>query len=147
MSDNVPASEWHPYIYTFRVGYADTDKMGFLHHSRYAVYAEWARTEYLRFTGESYKQWEDEGFLLPVVGIEFEFGAPARYDDIVEVHTEIVSVTRLRLNFDYEFRSAASGAVLSKAKSRHVFMDASGRPRRIEARRESLLRACMRPTP
>ena len=145
MSDIEPAPEWHPYIHNFRVGYADTDKMGFLHHSRYAVYAEWARTEFLRSTGESYKQWEDEGFLLPVVGLEFNFGAPARYDDIVEVHTEIVSATRLRLHFDYEFRNATTGEILCSAQSRHVFMGCDGRPRRIDAERAARLAACMRP--
>jgi len=47
-----------------RVRYAETDRMGYLHHSVYPIYFEQGRTELLRLQGLSYRVMEDEGFLL-----------------------------------------------------------------------------------
>src|SRR5262245_52191276 len=49
---------------TIRVRYAETDRMGLLHHANYLVYFEQGRTELLRSLGHSYKDLEDQGFLL-----------------------------------------------------------------------------------
>ncbi len=38
-----------------RVRYAETDRMGFLHHANYLVYFEQGRTELLRARGLAYK--------------------------------------------------------------------------------------------
>src|SRR6201984_3764776 len=47
-----------------RVRYAETDRMGLLHHANYLVYFEQARTELLRSLGYTYKDLEDQGYLL-----------------------------------------------------------------------------------
>ena len=41
---------------TIRVRYAETDRMGLLHHANYLVYFEQARTELLRQIGGNYKE-------------------------------------------------------------------------------------------
>ncbi len=38
-----------------RVRYAETDRMGLLHHANYLIYFEQARTELLRDVGYSYR--------------------------------------------------------------------------------------------
>src|SRR5262249_37317225 len=48
---------------TIRVRYAETDRMGLLHHANYLVYFEQGRTELLRGLGKSYRELEDQGFL------------------------------------------------------------------------------------
>jgi acyl-CoA thioester hydrolase len=47
-----------------RVRYAETDRMGFLHHANYFVYFEMGRTELLRQRGLSYRDVEDAGHFL-----------------------------------------------------------------------------------
>ena len=47
-----------------RVRYAETDSMGYLHHSRYAVFMEMGRTELLRQTGVNYRDLEAAGILF-----------------------------------------------------------------------------------
>ena len=44
-----------------RVRYAETDRMGLLHHANYLVYFEQGRTELLRSQGFAYKDLEDGG--------------------------------------------------------------------------------------
>ena len=54
---------------TIRVRYAETDRMGLLHHATYFVYFEMGRVELLRQRGLSYRDLEDDGYLLVVVEI------------------------------------------------------------------------------
>ncbi len=136
-----------PFRYRFRIGYAETDQMGFLHHARFAVHMESARTELLRSLGESYKQWEAEDCLLPLVGLELEFRSPGRYDDLVDVETVLVAATRLRLEFAYVFRRVDGDELLARGSTRHVFMGRDGRPRRITPERLALLQSSVVPSP
>lgn len=135
-----------PFRYRFRIGYAETDQMGFLHHARFAVHMESARTELLRSLGETYKRWEAEDCLLPLVGLEVQFASPGRYDDLVDVETVLVAATRLRLEFAYVFRRVDGDQLLARGTTRHVFMGRDGRPRRIPPDRLALLLPTVRPS-
>ncbi len=121
----------HPeFVYTVRVSYADTDAMRFVHHARYLVYFECARTELLRATGSSYAEWERLGYLLPVTRAEVDFRRPAYYDDLLEIGVQITKLDVLRLAFDYTVRRKGEEQVLARAHTQHVFMNEKGGPRR-----------------
>ncbi|HWE39501.1 MAG TPA: thioesterase family protein, partial [Isosphaeraceae bacterium] len=66
---------------TIRVRYAETDRMGLLHHANYFVYFEMGRTELLRRRGHSYRDIEDAGHLLVIIDLSCKFKRPAYYDD------------------------------------------------------------------
>src|SRR5947209_18033512 len=87
---------------TIRVRYAETDRMGLLHHANYLVYFEQARIELLRAQGVSYKDLEDQGFLLVLTRVEVRYRRPARYDDLVTVRTTVERVTSVRIDHRYE---------------------------------------------
>ena len=63
-----------------RVRYCETDPMGYLHHANYFVYFEMGRTELLRAQQGNYREMEEQGLFMVVVGLECRFRAPARYD-------------------------------------------------------------------
>ena len=48
------------------VRYAETDMMGIVHHSRYYPWFEVARTDFIKSTGISYSEMEQQGILLPL---------------------------------------------------------------------------------
>ena len=50
-----------------RVIYGDTDQMGVVYYANYFRYFEFARSEFLRAHGRSYREMEAEGLMLPVV--------------------------------------------------------------------------------
>ena len=85
-----------------RVRYAETDRMGLLHHANYLVYFEQGRTELLRQSGRSYKELEDGGFFLVLAKIEVRYRAPARYDDLLMLRTIVTRVTPVRIEHRYE---------------------------------------------
>ncbi len=87
-----------------RVRYAETDRMGLLHHANYLVYFEQARTELLRDRQASYKDLEDQGYFLVVAKAEVKFRSPAHYDDVLTIRTTVTRTSAVRLEHKYEVR-------------------------------------------
>lgn len=112
-----------------RVRYSETDAMGFLHHSRYAVYYEMGRTELFRAQGGDYRRMEQEGVFFVVVSLECSFKAPARYDDLLTLRTRLNRVTPAKLVHGYElFRD---GELLATGKTVLACVDSGGSVQRI----------------
>src|SRR5213593_2901538 len=87
---------------TIRVRYAETDRMGLLHHANYLVYFEQGRSELLRSRGLSYRDLEDRGFLLVFTKVQVRYRQPARYDDLVTLRTTVVRTTLVKIEHRYE---------------------------------------------
>jgi acyl-CoA thioester hydrolase len=91
-----------------RVRYAETDRMGLLHHANYLVYFEQARTELLRAGGRTYKDLEDQGFFLVVAKLEVKYKLPAHYDDVLTIRTTVTRTTPIRIEHKYEVLRATT---------------------------------------
>lgn len=85
-----------------RVRYAETDRMGLLHHANYLVYFEQARTELLRDRGMTYRAMEDEGFFLVLAKFELKYKRPAHYDDLLTIRTTVARTTPVRIEHVYQ---------------------------------------------
>src|SRR5437764_6380673 len=85
-----------------RVRYAETDRMGLLHHANYLVYFEQARTELLRAQGYTYKDMEDQGYLLVLTRVQVRYRRPAWYDDVLTIRTTVVRTTSVKIEHRYE---------------------------------------------
>src|SRR2546423_9254810 len=109
-----------------RVRYAETDRMGLLHHANYLVYFEQARTELLREVGGNYKDLEDRGFFLVITKIEVKYKSPAHYDDLLTVRTTVTRTTPVRLEHRYEvFRDG--GALVCEGATTLACVDRAGK--------------------
>jgi acyl-CoA thioester hydrolase len=106
-----------------RVRYAETDQMGYCYYGNYASYFEVARVEALRERGVSYKEMEDNGILLPVKKFEIAYHQPAKYDDLLEIRTQIVQLEGVRIAFTYKTYNEA-GVLLNEAYTLLVFVSA-----------------------
>jgi acyl-CoA thioester hydrolase len=111
---------------TIRVRYAETDRMGLLHHANYLVYFEQARTELLRAVGLSYRDLEDQGFLLVITKVEVRYRRPARYDDVLTVRTTVEKTTAVRIDHRYEV--LRDGELVAEGSSTLACVDREGRP-------------------
>lgn len=85
-----------------RVRYGETDQMGYCYYGNYAQYLEVGRVEALRVLGRTYKQLEDDGYMLPVSDFQISYKHPAKYDDLLTITTKIISLEGVRLLFHYE---------------------------------------------
>ena len=113
----------------YRVCYADTDQMGVVYYANYFMLFERARTELLRQNGLSYKQIEEQGFMLPVLDAHAKYHRPARYDDLLDVTARIVDFDGLKLKTVCEVKR--DGVLLVDGDVTLVFLNAkTGRPSR-----------------
>lgn len=108
-----------------RVRYAETDRMGLLHHANYLVYFEQGRTELLRQTGRSYKDVEDQGFFLVLAKVEVRYRQPARYDDVLTLRTIVTRTTPARIEHRYEVLRDAQ--LLAEGSSTLACVDRTGK--------------------
>jgi acyl-CoA thioester hydrolase len=108
-----------------RVRYAETDRMGLLHHANYLVYFEQGRTELLRPLGKSYREMEDQGFFLVLHKIEVKYRRPARYDDVLRLRTSVSRVTPVRIDHKYELMR--DGELLAEGSSTLACVDRDGK--------------------
>jgi acyl-CoA thioester hydrolase len=108
-----------------RVRYAETDRMGLLHHANYLVYFEQGRTELLRQSGRSYKELEDAGHFLVLAKVEVRYRLPARYDDLLTLRTIVTRTTPVRIEHRYEVLRDAQ--LLAEGSSTLACVDREGR--------------------
>lgn len=109
-----------------RVRYAETDQMGVLHHSRYFVLLELARTEALRSLGLTYRELEEAGCYLVVAKVECTYRAPARYDDVLTIETRITRMTLTRIEHAYRILRDSDGTLVAEAKTTLASVDRDG---------------------
>ena len=113
----------------YRVCYADTDQMGVVYYANYFMLFERARTELLRLNGLSYKQIEEQGFMLPVLDAHAKYHRPARYDDLLDVTARVIEFDGLKLKTACEVKR--DGVLLVDGDVTLVFLNAqTGRPSR-----------------
>jgi acyl-CoA thioester hydrolase len=111
-----------------RVRYAETDQMGYVYYGHYATYFEVARVEMLRSMGFTYKKFEEEGILLPVLQYSIKYIRPAFYDDLLTIKTIMNELPSARIHFQYETYNEKK-ELLNKSETTLVFVEKkSGRP-------------------
>jgi len=114
---------------TIRVRYAETDRMGLLHHANYLVYFEQGRTELLRSFGLSYRDLEDQGYLMVLTKVEVRYRRPARYDDLLTLRTTAVRTTAVRIDHRYEL--FCDGVLVAEGNTTLACVDRDGRPQAL----------------
>ena len=128
------------YTHEVRVRYAETDRMGVLHHSRMFVLLELARTEMLRRHGMTYRQMEDEGWFLVIVKASCTFKAPAHYDDVLLIETTITRVTQTRIEHAYRVTCKSDGRLVAEAETTLACVNREGNIQRIPESLAALLK-------
>ncbi len=116
----------------FIVRYAETDQMGIVHHSNYAVWFEAGRTDFLKNIGFSYGKIEEIGAMLPLIELKCSFKNAAKYEDEIIVKTSLKESTNTRMTFSYEVYKEGSDKVLSHGETVHVWTDLNLKPVNIK---------------
>lgn len=116
-----------------RVRYAETDRMGLLHHANYLVYFEQGRTELLRQSGFSYRDIEDQGFYLVLTKVQVRYKSPAYYDDLLTLRTIVQRTTLVKIEHRYEL--LRNGTLVAEGETTLGCVDKNGK---VQALPESL---------
>lgn len=95
------------FVYSFpvRVYFENTDAGGVVYHGEYLKFLERARTEWLRRLGFEHQALaRDNRIVFVVSSLSIDFVKPARLDDNVLVSVKLVSLGKVRCNFEQEIR-------------------------------------------
>ncbi len=111
---------------TIRVRYAETDRMGLLHHANYLIYFEQGRIELLRSQGMSYREMEDKGYLLVLTRVQVRYRRAIRYDDVVALRTTVTRTTAVKIEHTYQL--LRDGELLAEGETTLGCIDKDGRP-------------------
>jgi acyl-CoA thioester hydrolase len=128
---------WHET--EIRVRYAETDKMGIVHHANYLVWFEAGRSELCRSHGFSYKEMEADGLLMLVAESYLRYKAPAHYEDVLIIRTKVAEVRSRSIRFVYEVYRPEDDVLLAEGETMHLVTDADKKIKHIPERYAALL--------
>jgi len=112
---------------TIRVRYSDTDMMGIVYNANYLIWFEIARTEYCRNLGKTYREWEAQGYFLPVSESYCKYISPANYDDMVELFSRAPIEHIKPHSILFEYRVMVEGRLLAEGWTKHAFVNQDGK--------------------
>lgn len=125
--------------FRIRVYYEDTDLAGIVYYANYLKFIERARSEWLRDLGiDQAAMKAQSGRVFAVRRLEADYLRPARYDDLLEVASELTLGTPARVVMDQTV--LRDGTPVFRAQVTLACLDAKGRPTRFPADLAALLR-------
>jgi acyl-CoA thioester hydrolase len=116
------------------VRYADTDAMGIVYHANYLAFFEVGRVETMRQIGADYASVVARGLHLVVIEAHARYVNPAKFDDVLLVHTALSDIGVARFSFGYRAVREGDGLLIATGQTVHACVDmAKGRPIRLPA--------------
>lgn len=115
---------------TLAVRYAETDAQRVVYHANYVIWFEVGRTTYCDRVGYPYARMEADGIFITVVDVRVRYRRSARYGDVVTVRTRCAEMKSRGCAFAYQVL-LPDGSVAAEGETRHLFLDADGRPRTV----------------
>ena len=110
------------------VRYAETDQMGVVHHSNYAIWFEVGRTDFLKDIGLSYSKIEANGVMFPLYELQCKFIASAKYEDEITIITTLKSISRSRVCFSYQVRISKDNKLIATGETMHAWTNKAMKP-------------------
>ncbi len=124
--------DWHQT--EIRVRYAETDRMGIVHHSNYLVWFELARSEFCRARGFSYLDMEEkDDALLVVAEAKCRYKSPSFYEDLLTVKIRVGEVRSRSIQFVYEIIRDSDGATIAEGETLHIVTDSQKKVKTLPA--------------
>lgn len=125
------------------IRYGDTDAMGVVHHSVYALYCEIGRTWLCEAIHRPYHEMEEEGIYFMVADMYGRFKAPVRYGMKVYVRSRISRLKKRLLVFDYEIRERGSEELLYTGYTKHIITRRTDGPMSLPDQHLAVFEAAM----
>ena len=116
--------------FTVKVYYEDTDAGGVVYYANYLKFLERARSEAIYSLGYTNTELLDKyGVLLIVKSCNIEYKKPAKFEDILDVISEVTSFTKT--SFTMRQTILKNSESISEADIHLVAVDKNGKPSKI----------------
>jgi acyl-CoA thioester hydrolase len=126
------------HIFPIRVYYEDTDMGGIVYHANYLKFIERARSDWVAEMGIDQRAMKEQGgTVFAVRRVECDYLMAARFDDRLEVRTDVQSVTGSRLVLRQQV--SRDGTAVFAAVVTIACLTDTGQPARLPANIRLLL--------
>lgn len=115
-------SNFH-FHHDIRVRFADTDLQGIVFNGNYLTYYDVAWTEYFRTVGLTWSDLLALGVDTVLARTTMDFKSPAKFDEILEVHTRVSRLGNTSLTFEFEIYPQNEDRLIGSATSLYVCVD------------------------
>ncbi len=105
------------------VRYAETDRMGIMHHSRYYPWFELARGDFIKQIGISYSKMEKMGVMMPLTESGAKYIDGLKYEESAEVSCTLFELSPARCGFRYSIKRILDGKITTAGITRHGFVE------------------------
>ncbi len=113
--------------YKHFVQYYETDKMGITHHSNYIRFMEEARLDFFKRIGFDYLEFEKQGIISPVVGLNnVKYKKPTTVGDVISIEISIIGYRGFSLTIHYAMKKE-DGTLVFEGDSEHCFLSNEGK--------------------
>ena len=136
--------EARTFRHVHRVTYADCTVGDHIYYSRYLDLLEAARGEFFRHLGVTFRQWQEQDAIFPVIECRLRYKSPARYDDVLTIEVWVTEAERVRLNFAHRIINQ-DGALILEAETAHVCTGLDEKPKRLPVALAELLEPYRQP--
>ncbi len=117
---------------TQKIRYSDCDPQGIVFNGNYARYWDDAITDWLEDAGFGGEELGGAGVDIVTARLEMDFEASATLGDVLETSVEVERFGNTSLTLDLTSRRLSDGAVVTRGKTIHVFVDPDDfRPTRV----------------
>lgn len=129
-------------MYTHKVHYYETDKMGITHHSNYIRWMEEARIDFFEKLDLGYDKMEEQGMMSPVLSVNGNYKKTTTFADIINIEVKIAEFNGVKLKLSYTMTNV-DGAVVFTGESSHCFLNESGYPVKLKKDKPEIYSALM----
>jgi acyl-CoA thioester hydrolase len=122
-----------------RARYADTDTSGIVYYASYFLYFETGHVEMFRELGLPYD------YHLPIVETACRYRAPARFDDLLEVHSFVEEMRSKGFRIGHRVHRVLDDGALELLVEGHTSMVTVGEDRKATPLPQAFVEAFARP--
>ena len=116
--------------FNVKIYYEDTDSGGVVYYANYLKFLERARSEAIYSLGFSNSGlFESHGILLIVKSCNIEYKKPAKFEDKLQIISEIISFTKISFIMKQDIKR--NDELISAAEIHLVAVDKNGKPSKI----------------
>jgi acyl-CoA thioester hydrolase len=107
-----------PFVHELRVRYGECDPQGIVFNANYLLYFDVAFTELWRAAVGPWQEMVESGYDAVVAEANVRFHAPARFDDVLQLHATVARLGRTAITTKIDVRS--DERLLVAGQLRHV---------------------------
>jgi len=107
-----------PFVHELRVRYGECDPQGIVFNANYLLYFDVAFTELWRAGVGPWQEMVERGYDAVVAEANLRFHAPARYDDVLQLHARVAHLGTTAITTEIDVLRA--GELLVAGRLRHV---------------------------